>query len=77
MSDERNITTGMSGIWRNRSCWLHLGRPTSPVVTEGTIANAAAKSRVESEIKLFGTRLRIMIYEAKPEKYESLDEIKV
>ena len=77
MSNERNITTGISGIWRNRSYWLHLGRPTSPVVTEGTIANAANKSKVESEKRLFGTRLKIMIYEAHPDKYESLDQIKI
>ncbi len=77
MPDERRITTGMSGIWRNKWCWLHLGRNRNPVILAGSIPKAASVSKIESEKKLFKTRLRIMIYEAQPDRFESLDEIKV
>ncbi len=77
MASDRIITTGFSGIWRNKESWLHLVPGKNPVITADGIANAASKNRVKSEILLFETRLKIMIYEAHPEKYESLDEIKI
>ena len=77
MSGERIITTGMSGIWRSRSKWLHLGKAENPVTKAGCISKAISQSVEESRQGLFNTRIKIMIYEAQPSRYESLEDIKV
>lgn len=73
---DRNITTGMSGIWRNKFSWLHLGKAINPVLEAGSVKKAASSSKVQSEKLLYKTRLQIMIYEANPENYDCLDDIK-
>lgn len=77
MSSERTITTGMSGIWRNKWSWLHLGIQKNPVIAAGGIAEAASANRIKSETGLFKTRLKIMVYEANENKFKSLEEIKI
>lgn len=77
MTSDRIITTGQSGIWRNRHQWLHLGKAKNPVLEAGSFAEAKSKSVEETRQGLFGTRVKIMIYEANPENYESLDDIKI
>ncbi len=74
---DRIITTGISGIWRNRSQWLHLGKAENPVLKAGSMDKAKSQSAEKARQGLFGTRLKIMIYEAHPDKYESLDDIKI
>lgn len=77
MATDRIITTGISGIWRNRGQWLHLGKTKSPVLETGSMSNAKSQSVEKARQGLFGTRLKIMIYEAQSDKYESLDDIKI
>lgn len=74
---ERKITTGMSGIWRNRGNWLNLGRKTNPVEIAGCVSKAASDSKRKSDRVLHPIRLKIMIYEADEDKYDSLEKIKI
>lgn len=76
MAADRIITTGISGIWRNRFPWLHLGKTENPVLKAGSMGKAKSQSVEKARQGLFGTRVKIMIYEANPENYESLDDIK-
>lgn len=74
---DRIITTGMSGIWRNKNSWLHLNKAENPVLKAGNMGKAKNQSVEKARQGLFDIRLKIMIYEAQPDKYESLDDIKI
>ena len=49
----------------------------NPVKKEGNIQKAISKSVEEVRQGLFDIRVKIMIYEANENKYQSLDEIKI
>jgi hypothetical protein len=65
-------------LWRRKEQRISFKNlELNPVKEAGSVKKAASSSKVQSEKLLYKTRLQIMIYEANPDNYESLEDIKI
>ena len=65
-------------LWRRKEQRIRFKNlELNPVKKAGNVKRAISSSVEENRQGLFNIKVRIMIYEANPDKYKSLDDIKI